>query len=39
MEAVDGRTLSREALHERHRHIVRALKRDHSKASIAREKR
>jgi len=37
MQAIDGRKLSVEGLHERHRHIVRAFKRGHSKASISRE--
>lgn len=37
MEKVDGRSLSREALHERHRLIVRAFKRGLSKAEISRQ--
>jgi transposase len=37
MEAVDGRRLSREALHERRRLIVRASKRGLSKAEISRQ--
>lgn len=37
METVDGRKLSREALHERHRLIMRAFKRGQSKAAISRE--
>lgn len=37
METVDGRSLSREALHERHRLIVRAFKRDLNKAQISRQ--
>ncbi|WP_180684564.1 IS630 family transposase, partial [Tepidicella baoligensis] len=37
METVDGRSLSREALHERHRLIVRAFKRGLSKAEISRQ--
>ena len=36
MESIDGRSLSREALHERHRQIVRAFKRGHNKAEISR---
>ena len=37
MEAVDGRSLSREALHERRRLIIRAFKRGLSKAEISRQ--
>ena len=37
METVDGRKLSREALHERHRLVMRAHKRGQSKAEISRE--
>jgi transposase len=37
MEAVDGRRLSAEALHERHRAIVRAFKRGLNKAEVSRQ--
>jgi transposase len=37
MESVDGRSLSREALHERHRLIVQAYKRGLNKAEISRQ--
>jgi transposase len=37
MEAVDGRSLSAEALHERHRAIVRAFKRGLNKAEVSRQ--
>jgi len=37
MDTTDGRTLSREALHERHRQIVRAFKRGRSQAGISRD--
>ncbi len=37
MELMDGRKLSREALHERHRQIVRKYRRGCSKAAISRE--
>lgn len=37
MRATDGRVLDREALHERHRQIVRAFKRGRSKAVISRD--
>ncbi len=37
MESVDGRGLSREALHERHRLIVRAFKSGLNKAEISRQ--
>jgi transposase len=37
MQVVDGRKLSPDALHERHRQIVRAFKRGLSKVAIARD--
>lgn len=37
MQARDGRKLNREALHERHRQIVRAFKRGRTKRAISRE--
>ncbi len=37
IDTTDGRTLSREALHERHRQIVRAFKRGRSQAGISRD--
>ncbi len=37
METIDARKLSREALHERHRLIMRAFKRGQSKAEISRQ--
>ena len=37
MESVDGRSLSADALHERHRAIVRAFKRGLNKAEVSRQ--
>ncbi|MGH9622080.1 MAG: IS630 family transposase [Bryobacteraceae bacterium] len=37
MQVTDGRTLGGQALHERHRQIVRAFKRGHNKMAISRD--